>query len=211
MTFAYNNGNYGYAGAQGGTAINVDLTHVEAAQGGDYQPLPAGEYHVFVEKAELRQSRTSGSQYLATQYRVAEGPYSKRLIFDRFCMWGENPVVALSMYKAFRESCGLNPNVGGTLEELYGKEFLCRVRLRQKYNSPGEMENNVCGYKPLTAPMPQQAPMGGGAYVQPTPQANPQAPMGAAPAPAYAAPVQQAPVQQQPQPSEEPSGGEFPW
>lgn len=204
---AYNN-NYG-----GGNSLDVDLTGVDYWDANATGPVPAGEYRVFVDKAELRTSQ-KGNRYLAATYRICEGSYMKRCFFDNFAMWCENNNSALQRFKSLRRALSLNPNEGGTLEDLLGKEFVAVVKTRESTRNsaePGERENYVTGYKPVAmmaqqqAPIQQvQAPQAAPAQQRPAmqqapqqrpaaprPQAAPQAPRGPQAAP-----------QQQPWPSE---------
>lgn len=159
---------------------SLDLTEYSTQESYDNSPIPAGNYPVFIEKAEIRSSKTSGNPYLNIQFKVLDGPCKGRVVFDTFALWSGNSTVARQRYKTMRLAIGLNPNVGGQTDELVGNPLMINVGLQSRRDNPDQMENKVKGYRSMpTAPA--------GAYQAPAPQA--QAPAGAptpTPAPASA-------------------------
>ena len=98
----------------------------------------------------------------------------------------------------------MNENVGGTLEELVQREFLCTVKTKESTRSnaePGERENEVSSYKPL----PRQA-----APATQAPQ-RPAAPTASAAPAASPAPRQQPLVQPSEQQTAQAANGAYPW
>ena len=169
----YSNNNYGNTG--GSTAIDVDLSGVDAWTGNNNAPVPAGDYHVWLERADMKVS-AAGNQYLAVTYRICDGPYAKRCLFDNFSMWCEKRQPALQRFKALRAALGLNQNVGGTIEELIDKDFIAYVKTRESNRrnaEPGERENFVAAYKRIPV-QTQSAPARPAASARPA-QAAPQA------------------------------------
>lgn len=164
---------------------SLDLTNVEA-QDSNNGPIPAGSYPVFIEKAEMRTSKMSGNPYLNVQFKVMEGPCQNRCVFDTFALWSGNSTVAKQRFKGLRQALGLNPNVGGTVEELYGQPLVIQVAVTARRDDPNQTENRVRGFKAMPTAKPASTP-----YAAPTPA--PQTPPPAASAP---------------RPSE---GGDLPW
>ena len=188
----------------GSTLIDVDLGGVDAWSGSEKFLLPAGTYPVVIAKAELKTSG-KGNRYVNLQYTVTEGQYAKRSIFDSFFLWSANAQqIAKARFKALRRAVGLNENVGGTLEELVQREFLCAVKTKESTRpnaEPGERENEVSSYKPL----PRQA-----APAAQAPQ-RPAAPTASAAPAASPAPRQQSLVQPSEQQTAQAANGAYPW
>lgn len=204
----YGNGGYagnGYGGSYGGGYANsygggddyddigMDLSQTEEYTGSTL--LPNGEYPVCIKNAQRKDGRQK--PYLNVTYVVTEGQYKGCQVYESFFLWADNPEFAKQRFKALRHACGLNPNVGGKISELPGKEFLAGIKQRQVRDRDtreltSELENVVSAYFPLNPPM-QGAPM-----QAPTGQA-PQAPTAQAPtAPQAQRPVQAAPAAPQP-------------
>lgn len=202
-----------YGSTSGGTAVDVDLTGVEPWEDNGRTLVPAGTYPVTISKCQFKTAKT-GSRCIAMTYTITDGQYAKRCLFEDFYLWSSNPQVAKQHFKALRRALGLNENVGGTLEELLGREFLAVVKTREsKRNNaePGERENFISAYRPMQQGSPAAAPVAPVAQmptaapaVAPMPAAAPQA------APVQRAAVQQPLVQQQPAPAAQPSES-YPW
>ena len=201
------------ANPYGSTLIDVDLGDVEAwGSGNDRFLLPAGSYPVIIAKAELKTAGT-GSRFINLQYTVTDGQYARRSIFDRFYLWSPKAQqVAKARFKALRRAVGLNENVGGTLEELVQREFLCTVKTKESTRpnaEPGERENEVSSYKPL----PRQAAPATQAPQRPAAPAASAAPVAAPAASASSAPRQQSLVQPSEQAAQtaQAANGAYPW
>ena len=223
----YGNGGYagnGYGGSYGGGYANsygggddyddigMDLSQTEEYTGSTL--LPNGEYPVCIKNAQRKDGRQK--PYLNVTYVVTEGQYKGCQVYESFFLWADNPEFAKQRFKALRHACGLNPNVGGKISELPGKEFLAgikqrQVRDRETRELTSEMENVVSAYFPLNPPMQQgqsmqvpagQAPQAPTAQAPTAPQAQrPVQAASAAPQPAQA-PQRPAPQTQNVQPSE---------
>lgn len=60
--------------------ISVDFTNVQG-----FKPVPAGEYLVEVANVEVTESK-SGDPMLKVQYKIAEGEYAGRTVFDNIML-----------------------------------------------------------------------------------------------------------------------------
>lgn len=170
---------------------SLDLTEYSTQESYDNSPIPAGNYPVYVERAEIKHSKTSGNPYLNIQFKVMDGPCKGRSVFDTFALWSGNTTVARQRYKTMRLAVGLNPNVGGTAQELEGNPLMINVGLQSRRDNPDQMENKVKHYRPMpTAPA--------AAYQAPAPQTQPPA-SAPTPTPAPASAHAQAPA------------GDLPW
>lgn len=50
--------------------------------GGDYTPLPAGEYSAIIIECELKETKAQDGHYLSFKYQIADGEYEGRYVFD---------------------------------------------------------------------------------------------------------------------------------
>lgn len=173
--------------AASGVDLGLDLSTTEAWEEQDYSIIPAGKYPVLINSAVVKQGRASGRNYLSVQYTITQGKFRKRVLFDIFALWADDPEYAKKRFKALRKAIGLNPNIGGNTAELPGKEFLASIRVRNKRNEPSEQENVVDGYLPLTG-VPSQTQTAPQGQYAPQPQAAPVAPA----APSFPTPGQHA-------------------
>lgn len=187
-------GSYGrYGGGDDYDDIGMDLSQTEEYTGTTL--LPNGEYPVCIKKAERKNGKER--PYLNVTYVVTEVPYKGCQVYESFFLWADNPEYAKQRFKALRHAIGLNPNIGGRISELPGKEFLAgikqrQVRDRETRELTGEMENVVSAYFPLEPTMQQ------GASMQATQAAAPQAPQRPAQAPQHPAQAAAAPARPQP-------------
>ena len=193
---SYGGGSYGggYGGGDDYDDIGMDLSQTEEYTGTTL--LPNGEYPVCIKNAQRKDGRQR--PYLNVTYVVTEGQYKGCQVYESFFLWADNPEFAKQRFKALRHAIGLNPNVGGKISELPGKEFLAgikqrQVRDRETRELTSEMENVVSAYFPLNPPMQQgqsiqaaQAPVPPTAPMQQAPQPPRPVSAPAAPQPAQA-------------------------
>lgn len=118
-------------------AFSVDFTNVQTL---NMAPLPAGEYYVQVVACKPKTSST-GKGMLEWQYRVVEGEYENRRVFQNTMMQPEN------LWKLKQNLIGLGfteEDLGGNIElnpdELIGLECFAIVTQR---DYQGQMRNNV--------------------------------------------------------------------
>src|SRR5438045_350563 len=62
-----------------------------AAEAGDVKPVPAGNYEVIIEKAELKTSSNTGREYWAVTLVITSGPHARRRLFNNFVLSTDNP------------------------------------------------------------------------------------------------------------------------
>ncbi len=178
-----------------GTVVTVDLTDVEEwGEGYDNSPVPSGVYPVLIERVSKDTSK-NGTQYLSVMYRITDGEYKKRCLFDRFFVWSPNNKVAKERLRGLLKAAGLTYNVTSfMLEDLLQREFMCTVKLQTKKAEyaayEGETENVINGYKAISGGKKASAPKAP-TPAPSAPKAAPSPAPSAAPAPAQATPSEQ--------------------
>lgn len=70
-------------------ALAADVKEVEENGGGGYEPIPDGQYEVYVEKMELGQSK-KGDPMLTIWFKIIEGEYEGQRIFYNKVMQPQN-------------------------------------------------------------------------------------------------------------------------
>lgn len=109
-------------------AIRLDFSNIE---GGEFEPIPAGDYLVEIEKCEEKMS-SSGNNMLAMTFNVVEGDYAGRKIFDNYVLTEK------ALWKLKSLFVALGEDVDGILEfdpsDLIGQTFLATVSIEE---SPG--------------------------------------------------------------------------
>jgi hypothetical protein len=151
--------------------------------GGDFEPLPNGDYDVEVEKATPTTASTGKKMFKIT-FRVTDGPYAGKRAFDNLVLVTDN-ANALSWFFQKMGTMGLdqayfagNPTDDLIASALVGRKL--RVKLSQR-TWQGKVSNEVKQYMPASGG-PQVATAAAGV---PAPPAVPGAsvpPAGAAPA-----------------------------
>ena len=94
--------------------LNVESSEINHA------PVPAGEYSLRCEKAELKDTKKPGGQYISAQFKIVSEEQNGRFIFANFNVKNEVAQaveIGHSELKSFLENSGVNPAV------LVGKTF----------------------------------------------------------------------------------------
>jgi hypothetical protein len=132
--------------------------------GGDFEPLPKGDYDVRVDSAEATTSST-GKMMFKLKFKVVGGPNNGRTLFNNITLSTDNPN-ALRMFFMNMKAFGLdpaffnqNPGPDTVAAGMVGKEVRVKVD-HQTYN--GQLRENI---KQMLPPM-------GGATAAPAPVAS---------------------------------------
>ena len=159
------------------------------ASGGDYSPLPDGDYELKVLEATTKTSQ-SGKTMFAIKAEVQVGPYAKRLVWDNLVISPENKN-ALAIFFSKMRALGLgddffatNPGNAQIEQALTGRPFRATIGSRV-WN--GDTRNEFKKYFPYASSPVAGAPVAGAPA--PAPVAAPAPAPAAAPAPAVAPPV----------------------
>lgn len=165
-----------------------------ATSGGNYAPLPDGDYELKVIEAQATTTSTGKLMFKVTN-EVQGGPYDKRRVWDQLVVTIDNPK-AMNMFFMKAGAMGLpttyfeqNPTPAQIEQALLGRAFRATLGTRT-YN--GNQSNEIKRYFPstgaasaTTAAAPAAAPAPAAAAPAPAPAPAP----AVAPAPAPASPV----------------------
>jgi hypothetical protein len=128
--------------------MNFDLSNVRTVGTGAI--LPPGDYEIVIKNAEPKQTK-DGETYINLWYSVVGPTHTGVIVFEALHLWSGNTTrteISLQHLKSIREACGLNPNIGGTTDELINKRLRIRVGIRE-YN--GDQYQSFKRYAPCVA------------------------------------------------------------
>lgn len=121
--------------------INLDFSNVT---GGNYEPMPAGDYVLEIEDIEERVSK-AGNEMLNITFNVAEGEYEGRKIFE-FYVLTEN---ALWKLKNLLVALGIDTEgqVDVSVDDLVGEMLIGNVVIQEQEGY--DPSNKIKTHKPL--------------------------------------------------------------
>lgn len=129
-------------------SLNLDLSNAQE-QG---TPIPAGQYHVSVEKADLADTKTGGKM-IKVQFNIVEGDQEGRKIFNQYNIQNASPQAVQiglgslkSMMKAFKHP---NPNRLESTAELVGLHGMIRTKIEE--DGQYGPQTRVTSYTAVTA------------------------------------------------------------
>lgn len=142
-------------------------------EGGGFEALPNDEYEVVVTDAKAKVAST-GRNMIETKYRVENGPYKGRTIFNNFVIVTDN-TTAKSIFFRNMAAMGLkteffrnNPSLEDVADALV--ERRCRVRVSTRTYG-GQERNQVDAVFPPSSGAPPVSSVGSGQYSTPPPPA----------------------------------------
>lgn len=99
---------------------------------GSFEPIPAGQYTVAVVKSEMKETKAKTGHYLNLQFKVQEGDFAGRVLFDMLNLINPNPVaveIANKKLNALCAACGLRDVEDS--EEFHGVPFQATVGVEE--------------------------------------------------------------------------------
>ncbi len=162
-----------------------------ATSGGNYAPLPDGDYDLKVIEAQATTTSTGKLMFKITN-EVQGGAHDKRRVWDQLVVTQDNPK-AMNMFFMKAGAMGLpttyfeqNPTPAQIEQALIGRAFRATLGART-YN--GNQSNEIKRYFALTAAAPAATATAAPVAAAPAPAPAPAPAAAPAPAPAPASPV----------------------
>lgn len=155
-----------------------DLSFIDQAnlpEATNFDPLPAGDYAVQIDKAEVKDTKAGTGKYIALTLRVTTPSHAGRLLFPNMNIKNQSEKaqeIGLQQFGSLKRALGLEyiPNT----EALIGGQLTVKVKIKND-EMRGQV-NEVSGYKALDGVA--QPPIGIPAN---PPKAGPKAMAGATP------------------------------
>lgn len=171
-----------------GMTINVNDLPQDEQQGG---VIPAGQYVVKIERAQLKDTKSGTGRYISLMLRVQGPTHSNAVVFAMINISNQNQEaerIGKAQLRSIMEAIGLQ-TITDT-DQLIGGVMDVKVAVeKDTYNGNEQDRNVVKSFKKsqsgaaLSAPMSQPAaahfapPQPPAPQQQPAPQANPSAPV----------------------------------
>lgn len=133
--------------------VFLDLTNVEDSN--NFELLPNGNYNLIADSAEESESK-SGNRMLKMKFKVTDGEYRGRVLFENLVLSGNETAVKISMQK-IKTLLKLNNKsvVLNDLYELVGLEVgsVVKTQISEQYG-----DKNVISYYKQKAKPQSEAP-----------------------------------------------------
>lgn len=161
--------------------LAFDATTVEPAA--PMEAVPAGQYLAAVQDSTVNPTKAGTGQILTLTWKILDGQFANRLIFDRINVVNANPMAEQIGQRKLSSLC----HAVGVLQmqdtsQLHGIPCSIRVTIRKDESGKYDDSNEVNSYATPQGQAPQAAPQA--FHAAPAPQASPMQPPAARPAPA---------------------------
>jgi len=157
-----------YDGLDLGEEFDIDVESMEIEER-SYGVIPAGEYLMQLDKSEMKNTKAGGLMLAAT-FRIIDGDYENRLIFENFNLKGSEQAVKIGTENLGRLCKAVGAPTIRYPEAYTHKPFIGKVRVQQskdpQYPDP---QNRVVEYYPLDHAQAPEPPK----QVGPRPAARP--------------------------------------
>ena len=138
-----------------GNLSDLDFDAIdENAGGGNFEPLPAGQYMVAINTAEVKENRSGTGSYLALAFDVIDGPHTGRKLWENLTVHHDNETaqnIGRGRIKKLCRSLGLKGVADSA--ELAGMQLMLRLNVARKKDGSG-MENRVAAYEAVAPAQP---------------------------------------------------------
>ena len=124
-------------------AITNQATHTNTGEKKVYPPLPDGDYLVSFDRASEQATKKGDGSYVKASFKVVEGDYKGRLLFNYFLITHSNPKAAQigkeQLSKCLKAMGVVNGfegigNDATQLESFVGKELIVKVGIEAGTN-----------------------------------------------------------------------------
>ena len=157
--------------------LNFTQQEVASAQSDNYgAPIPAGNYVAEVNRSEVKQTKDGRGSYLSLSFKIIEGEFAGRLIFQNITLTNANATaqaIGREQMAQLAGACGILSLQDS--EQLHGIAMTIRVAIETDKSGQYEPRNTIKKFFPQNSPMHTNQQLG----VQPqAPQGNPWARQG---------------------------------
>lgn len=126
---------------------------------GGFEPIPAGTYVAEIVKSEIKDTKDGTGKYISLQFKVIDGDYAKRLVFDMLNIVNKNQTaveIANRNLKSIILACGHEDDYElEDTEDLHGIPMGIRVAI-QEATAQWPAKNIIKGYM-LESDIPETA------------------------------------------------------
>lgn len=133
----------------------LDVTN---AQEPSFEPVPAGEYILQVEEAEVRDTKDMTGQYISAKLTIIGGEYDNRKVFVMYNIKNKNQKaveIGMGQLKALMKSAGMQNFVLNSVGELCGLTFGAKLGIKR--SEEYDDKNVIKSYLPYNPAIAQKA------------------------------------------------------
>lgn len=133
---------------QGGLVFNLD----DVKEDSGFEIIPKGDYPAIVDELELTESASSGSPMFAVKFKITEGEFEGRVVFDYWVLAGKGAEFGLGKLKKFLSRVTPEVNLSSFDAQAFSDEgtainrectLSLKVTTQKKGEYKGEKRNNV--------------------------------------------------------------------
>jgi hypothetical protein len=133
-----------------------------------FEPIPAGKYVALISESDVKPTKNNTGDLLNLKWVILEGPYERRVVFDRINMRNQNPQaqeIGQRQLASLRQATSVNSPRDSA--EFHNIACIINVKVRpagpDKNGVHREAQNEIKGYEKLGAAQPaatvqQQSP-----------------------------------------------------
>jgi hypothetical protein len=103
----------------------------------DFPVIPGGTYLGELVKVELVNAKSSGKPMLKTQWKIIDGEYAGRIVFDNV------PLHVSFRVKQYAEAAGIQSGTQINTDDLQGAQAILDVTQEENPEKPGDYMNKI--------------------------------------------------------------------
>lgn len=127
--------------------LNFDASKVDPQD--SFDPVPLGEYKAIIESSEMKPTKNNAGSYLQLTFKIIDGDYKNRLIFDRLNLNNQNQTTVEIAQRALSAIChAVNVLHPKDSAELHNKPLIIKVGIRKGTGDYSD-QNEIKGYKSI--------------------------------------------------------------
>jgi hypothetical protein len=135
----------------GGT---FDANQVEP--NGPYEVIPAGDYTVQITGSSMESNKAGTGSFLKLELEIIDGPQAGRKIFDRLNLDNPNAQAVEIAQRTLSAIChAVGVLTVSDSDELHMRPMIAKIKVSPRQDRPGEVSNEIGGYKPAGGPVSQ--------------------------------------------------------
>lgn len=125
----------------------------EVEPSSSFDPIPPGTYVAEITDSEERDTRAGDGSYLQLTFRIIEGEYTNRLIWDRLNLNNPNTTAKEIAQQNLSAICHAVNELNLTdSAQLHGKPMKIKVKVRPA-DGQYDASNEINGYEPVDKPV----------------------------------------------------------
>ncbi len=139
-----------------------------------FEPVPAGTYLASIEESEIKETKSRSGQILNLTWRVLDGQFKGRKVFDRVNIVNQNPKATEIGQRQLSAIChAANVLQLNDTQQLHGIPMTIKVIIRKDETGQYADQNEVKGYTAPAGQAPVQIQGQMGMQQQPGVKATP--------------------------------------